>query len=158
MSKNIALFHSTTGEIPTLGDSNPSGSSEAAPKRDCLPSFGPGVREQGWGLNVVHLLGQWSSVLLQGWNHLLNVCIPAVLPSKTGFSVPLFPLHSQGCHRAQHQLLSEAGGPNIQLDSEGVTWAPVRCFRSTQHTSQTPPPFGVHGSSVLRGHGAEQEM
>ena len=47
MSKNTALFHSTTGEIPTLGDSNPSERSEAAPKGDCLPSLGPGVGEQG---------------------------------------------------------------------------------------------------------------
>ena len=38
---------------------------------------------------MVHLLGQWSSVLLQGWNCLLYVCVPAVLPSKTQGSLCL---------------------------------------------------------------------
>ena len=47
MSKNVALFHSTIGEIPTLGESNPSGRSEAAPKRGWSSKARSGCRGAG---------------------------------------------------------------------------------------------------------------
>lgn len=59
----------------------------------------------------------------------------------SGFSVPAFPFQSLSHQRAQHQLLSEAGGP----------------FTSPQLVPQMRPLIRVHGCPVLHGHRTEQE-